>query len=202
MKLCYSATSPFVRKVVVSAKEAGLYEKIETFGGDTSNIFKGINPQNPLGKVPSLTLESGDVLFDSVVICEYLNGLSESVDLFPGAGADRARVMTLHALADGMTDAAYQRRMDSAAMPEGEGSPSWNARLHVAMEKGLDELEKQAPDFKDDVNIGTIAVGCALGYFDFRFSAENWREGRPQLAAWYETFSARPSMQETVPPQA
>lgn len=202
MKLCYSPTSPFVRKVVVTAMEAGLFDTIETYRGDVSDIFKGINPANPLGKVPSLTLDSGDTLFDSVVICEYLNELSDKVDLFPAKGVDRARVMTLHALADGMTDAAYQRRMDSAAMPEGEGSPTWNARLRVAMENGLDHLEKTVGSFKDDLNIGTIAVACVLGYFDFRFSHENWREGRPQLAAWYESFSSRPSLQETVPPEA
>ncbi len=182
--------------------EAGLFDQIETYGGDTSDIFKGINPENPLGKVPSLKLDSGDLIYDSVVICEYLDSLSSSVTLFPGSGAERARVMTLHALADGMTDAAYQRRMDSAAMPEGEGSPSWNARLRVAMESGLDQLEGQAADFGDDLNIGTIAVACALGYFDFRFAAENWRGGRPNLTAWYERFSARPSFQETVPPEA
>jgi len=202
MKLCYSPTSPFVRKVVVSAMEADLFGGIETYKGDTSDIFKGINPANPLGKVPSLTLDSGETFFDSLVICEYLDGLSDKISLFPASGVERAKVMTLHALADGMTDAAYQRRMDSAAMPDGEGSPSWNARLRIAMEGGLDQLDKQVSEFENDLNIATIAVACALGYFDFRFSHENWREGRPALAAWYEAFSARPSMQETVPPEA
>ncbi len=202
MKLCYSATSPFVRKVVVTAKELGLYDQIETHGGDMSDIFKGINPSNPLGKVPSLEIEGGDVLFDSTVICVYLDGLSKKANLFPESNLDRARVMTLHAMANGMTDASYQRRMDSAAMPEGEGSPSWNARLRVAVENTLDELEKRVDEFKSDLNIATIAIGCALGYHDFRFSAENWREGRPNLTAWYEEFSSRPSMQETVPPEA
>ncbi len=201
MKLCDSATSPFVRKVVICAKELGLFDQIETYGGDMSDIFVGINPANPLGKVPSLQTDSGEVFFDSVVICEYLDGLSDNVRLFPVSGLERAKMMTLHAVANGMTDAAYQRRMDSAAMPEGEGSPTWNARLRVAMENSLDELENRVDEFKGDLNIATIAIGCALGYHDFRFSPENWRQGRPNLTAWYDEFSQRPSMVDTIPPE-
>lgn len=201
MKLCYSATSPFVRKVVICAKELGLFDQIETFGGDMNDIFVGINPANPLGKVPSLQIDNGEVLFDSTVICEYLDGLTDNARLFPVSGLGRAKLMTLHAVANGMTDAAYQRRMDSAAMPEGEGSPTWNARLKVAMESSLDELEKRSAEFKGELNIATIAIGCALGYCDFRFSAENWRQGRPSLTAWYDEFSKRPSMVDTIPPE-
>jgi len=202
MKLCHSPTSPFVRKVMVLAMEKGLQDKIELVSPDTSDIFQGINRANPLGKIPSLELDSGDAIYDSIVICEYLDDISEGPSLFPKDGLERAKVMTLHATANGLTDCAYQRRMDSAAMPEGEGSPTWNARLRVAMEQSLDLLEIQAAEFSGKLDIATIAIGCALGYHDFRFSHENWREGRPNLTAWFDEFAKRPSMQETIPPAA
>jgi len=202
MKLCYSPTSPYVRKVLVTAKELGLFDQMEMHGGDTTNIFVGINPANPLGKLPSLEIEDGVLLFDSIVICEYLDSLSDSADLFPGTGLEHAKLMTLHALANGMTEAAFQRRFDSSAMPEGEGSPSWCARLKVSMENSLNELEARVSQFDGKLDIATIAIGCALGYHDLRFSFENWREGRPQLTAWYDDFSSRPSMTDTVPPEA
>lgn len=198
MKLCYSALSPFVRKVRVTAIEHNLLDKIEIVDSDHSDIFKGINPANPLGKVPSLTLENGEVLFDSYVICDYLDSIGSGPSLFPAPGPERWKVLRLHAMANGMTDAAYQRRMDSI-MPDGEGSPSWSARLKVSMENCLDEMERQADSYGDSVNIGTIAVGCALGYHDFRFSNEQWRNDRPKLTEWYKQFSARPSMAETAP---
>lgn len=198
MKLCYSALSPFVRKVRVAAIEHNLMDKIEIVDSDHSDMFKGINPANPLGKVPSLTLENGDVLFDSFVICEYLDSIGSGPSLFPAAGPERWQVLTLHEMANGMTDAAYQRRVDSI-LPEGEGSPSWSARLNLSMESCLNEMEKQAESYGDKVNIGTIAVGCALGYHDFRFGDEKWRNGRPKLTKWYEGFAARPSMAQTAP---
>ncbi|WP_288904834.1 glutathione S-transferase N-terminal domain-containing protein [uncultured Sneathiella sp.] len=198
MKLCYSALSPFVRKVRVAAIEHNLMDKIEIVDSDHSDMFKGINPANPLGKVPSLTLENGDVLFDSFVICEYLDSIGSGPSLFPAAGPERWQVLTLHEMANGMTDAAYQRRVDSI-LPEGEGSPSWSARLKLSMESCLNEMEKQAESYGDKVNIGTIAVGCALGYHDFRFGDEQWRNGRPKLTKWYEGFAARPSMAQTAP---
>tara|TARA_R110002074_G_scaffold2516_18_gene14674 strand:+ start:12277 stop:12939 length:663 start_codon:yes stop_codon:yes gene_type:complete len=198
MKLCYSALSPFVRKVRITAIEKHLMDEIEIVDSDHSDMFKGINPANPLGKVPSLTLDTGDVLFDSLVICEYLDSVGSGPSLFPGSGLERARVLTLHAMANGMTEAAYQRRVDSI-MPEGEGSPSWNGRLKISMENCLDEMERQAESYGDTLNIGTIAVGCALGYHDFRFGPEQWRNNRPALAAWYEKFSARPSLAQTAP---
>lgn len=202
MKLCYSATSPFARKAVVVAIEKGLRDQIETTQPDLSNVFVGINPGNPLGKIPSLELDSGDVLFDSIVIAEYLDGKDGKPTLFPSDALARAKVMTLHALANGMTDAAFSRRWDASMLPEGERSPTWSERLRVAVENSLNALEAEADTLADQVNIGTIAVGCGLGYLDFRFSHENWRNGRPKLAAWYDVFSKRPSMTETAPPEA
>lgn len=201
MKLCSSATSPFGRKASVVAIEKGLQDQIQMIAPDTSNVFKGINPGNPLGKIPSLELDTGEVLFDSIVIAEYFDGKDGNSTLFPTDVLERAKVMTLHALANGMTDAAFSRRWGASMIPEGERSPSWDARLAIAVENSLNVLEKQADDFKDQINIGTIAIGCGLGYLDFRFSHDNWRQDRPKLTAWFEAFSKRPSMAETAPPK-
>ena len=199
MKYCSSPTSPFGRKVMVTALEKGLADRLEMISPDTSDVFKGINPNNPLGKIPSLELDNGDLLFDSIVIAEYLDGISDSPSLFPTDVIERAKVMTLHALANGMTDAAFSRRWGATMLPENERSPSWDARLKIAVDKSLDQLEAQIDAFKDSVNIGSISAAVALGYLDFRFDHENWREGRPNLTAWYKEFSARPSMQATIP---
>jgi len=199
MKYCSSPTSPFGRKVMVTALEKGVADKLEMVSPDTSDVFKGINPSNPLGKIPSLELDNGQLLFDSIVIAEYLDGISDNPSLFPSEVSERAKVMTLHALANGMTDAAFSRRWGASMLPEGERSPTWDARLKIAVDKSLDQLEAQVGDFKNDVNIDSIAAAIGLGYLDFRFDHENWREGRPNLSAWYAEFSARPSMQATIP---
>jgi glutathione S-transferase len=200
MKLCFSPTSPFARKVVVVAHEKGMMDKIEMTAPDLSDLLNGLNPANPLGKIPSLELDNGDVLFDSIVISEYLDGISDGPALFPADPTERARVMTLHAIGNGMTDAAFSRRWSASVLPENEQSPTWDARLAMAMAKSVDVLEARVAELSE-VNIGSIAVACGIGYMDFRFADENWREGRPNLAKWYEEFSARPSMQATTPPE-
>ncbi|WP_169566192.1 glutathione S-transferase N-terminal domain-containing protein [Sneathiella limimaris] len=200
MKLCYSATSPFARKVLAVAIEKGLRDQIEFTQPDTSDVFKGINPKNPLGKIPSLELDTGELLFDSIVIAEYLDAKDGNPTLFPTEPLERAKVMTLHAMANGMTDAAFSRRWDATALPEGERSPTWSERLRLAVENCLNVLEKEVSDFGGKTNIGTIAVACGLGYLDLRFSHEDWRKGRPNLTAWFEEFSKKPSIAETAPP--
>lgn len=202
MKLCYSATSPFARKSVIVALEKGLKDQIEFTQPDMSDVFKGINPSNPLGKIPSLELDTGEVIFDSIIIAEYLDAKDGNPTLIPSDALERAKVMTLHTIANGMTDAAFSRRWDNTMLPEGERSPTWCDRLKVAMDNSVDELERRVDEFAGEVNIGTIAVACGLGYFDFRFSHEDWREGHPKLAAWYDEFSKRPSIAETAPPEA
>ncbi|MBE7636332.1 glutathione S-transferase [Sneathiella sp. P13V-1] len=201
MKFCSSPTSPFARKAMVTALEKGVDNQLEMVSPDLTDVFKGINPSNPLGKIPSLELDDGTVIFDSIVIAEYLDSISDSPSLFPSEPAARAKTMTLHALANGMTDAAFTRRWGSTMLPEDERSPSWNARLKLAIDKSLDQLEAQIDDFAGKVDIAAIAIGCALGYLDFRFAEENWRDGHSKLAAWYEEFAARPSMKATVPPE-
>lgn len=198
MKLCYSALSPFARKVRVTAIEHGLMDQLEKVDPDTSDMFKGFNRANPLGKIPSLELDNGDLIYDSIVICEYLDSIGKGPKLFPPAGPERWRVLTLHTMANGMMDNTLQRRVNSL-LPEGEGSPSWMERLRFGIENCLDEMERHADGYGEALNIGTITVACALGYHDFRLGHEQWRNGRPALTRWYEKMLKRPSISETLP---
>ena len=202
MKLRYSPTSPYVRKVVVTAIEAGLDDRIERIETDVWNPETDIAADNPLGKVPALVADDGRVLCDSPTICDYLDSLHGGQRLIPAEGPARWQVLNLHALASGVMDAAVARVVEHRARPEHLRFDGWLERQKLKISRALDSLDKQAAEGALDgpVNLGTITVGCALGYLDLRFSEDAWREGRPALEAWYEAFSQRPSMQATVPP--
>ncbi len=196
MKLRYAPTSPFVRKVLVVAYETGLEARIERLPTNVWAADTDIAKDNPIGKVPALITDNGDTLFDSPVICEYLDNLGGG-KLFPAAGAARWQALKLQALADGILDAAILRRLEGNR-PAGERSASWSARQAAAVRRGLDALEAQAPLWDEVVTIGQIAAGCACGYLDFRFGQEDWRPSRQRLAAWWRRFAERPSMLATI----
>jgi len=196
MKLCYSGTSPFVRKVVVSAIELGLDNRIERQPTSAWDPATKLVEINPLSKVPALITDSGEALYDSPVICEYLDSLGGN-RLFP-SGAARWTALRLQALADGIMDAGVSARME-AQRPAEKQSADWAARQKAAIRRALDALEAEAASLDGQLTIGQVAVGCALGYLDFRYAADEWRKGRPKLAAWYEGFAKRPSMSTTVP---
>jgi len=150
--------------------------------------------------VPCLLTSDGVALFDSPVICEYLDSLDDgTVPLFPKAAAARWKALKYQAMADGILDAAVGRRMESAK-PQEAARDTWMARQKAAIDRTLAELEKEPPH--KIVDIGSISVGCALGYLDFRFAHEPWRPAHPQLAAWFDTFSQNPGMARTVPRDA
>jgi glutathione S-transferase len=196
MKLRFSAASPYVRKVVVSAIETGLDGRIEQLPTDTSD--PALSGENPLGKVPSLTLDDGTALYDSPVICEYLDSLHTGAKLFPAAGPARWTALRRQALGDGIADAALSRRME-VLRPPTEQSPAWIEKQKQKMTTGFTALEAEADKLGEGVDIGLIAIACALGYADLRFAADDWRQGRPKLARWYERFAERPSMRSTKP---
>ena len=198
MKLRYSPASPYVRKVTVVAHETGLIDRIEIVPTNVWASDTDIGRDNPLGKVPALTTDGGEVLFDSPVICEYLDSIHDGAKLYPPSGGARWTALRRMALADGILDAGVLRRLESLRK-EPERSPAWIERQRTAVERGLDALEEEASALGAGVTIGHVAIGCALGWFDFRFPADNWRHRRPALAAWYATFAARPSMIRTVP---
>jgi glutathione S-transferase len=198
MKLRYSPTSPYVRKVTVTALETGLDDRIERI---PTNVFlptTDIAKDNPLGKVPALITEGGETLYDSPVICEYLDSLHDGRKLFPPPGGARWTALRLQALGDGILDAGVLRLLEGRR-PETEQSPAWIARQAAAVERGLDALEDETETLAGPITIGHIAVGCALGWLEFRCPDDHWRSKRPSLARWYETFARRPSMEATVP---
>ena len=198
MKLRYSPTSPFVRKVTVALDETGQKNKVELITTDVWDPTTDIAKDNPLGLVPALIADDGTLYTESSLICEYLDSLHGGAKLYPASGPQRWRVLRLQALADGIIRAAVDRVIENRR-PEDKQWSGWLERRGRAIARTLDLIESEADALRDEVNAGTIALGCALGYLDFRFDAENWRDGRPKLAAWYEKFSARPSMQATTP---
>jgi glutathione S-transferase len=198
MKMRYSPTSPYVRKVTITAIETGLDGRIERITTDIREPGENFLADSPLGKVPALTTDDGLVLFDSAVICEYLDSLHEGHRLFPVEVPQRWRTLRLMALGDGILDAAVLRRMETLR-PDREQSPPWIERQKGKVGRGLDMLEREVPRFAPDITIGQITIGSCLGWMDFRFPDEDWRIGRPMLADWYSMFMSRPSMQATAP---
>ncbi len=198
MKLYFSHASPYARKVRMTAIEVGLLDQTTLEVTDAWSATEGLPDDNPLCKVPTLVLDDGTALFDSPVICEYLDHLGGG-SLFPPAGPARWRALRLQALADGLCDAAVARRLETMR-PETLRSEAWIARQTTAMVRACDALESWAGDFSGSVTIGGLAVATALGYLDLRFAGDNWRAGRPGLAAWFDEAAKRPSFQTTKPP--
>lgn len=203
MKIFYSPASPFVRKVLVAAHELGLHERIERLPANAHpiNRDRGIVVKNPLGKVPTLITDEGAALFDSRVICEYLDTLGDG-EIVPREGPERWRALVDQSLADGICDAAVLARYETALRP---AELQWGDWLEGQLDKvacALVEVEARVVDFGDRVDIGTIAYGCALGYLDYRFASLNWRDRHPNTAAWFEWFGGRDSMVATRPPPA
>ncbi|MDJ0386688.1 glutathione S-transferase N-terminal domain-containing protein [Roseomonas sp. E05] len=198
MKLFHSPSSPFVRKVMACALLRGLENRIELIPTNPHTSPEGLLAMNPLSKVPCLVTDEGQAIFDSPVICEYLDGLGDSASLYP-QGAARIAAKTMEALADGIMDAAVARRM-SMGLAQDEGRTAFQSRQQDIVARSLDALEKAPP--KGLADIGAVAVACAIGYLDFRFGHEPWREAHPKLAAWYEEVSAHPALSRTAPPPA
>ena len=198
MKLWYSTTSPFVRKVRMAAIELDLLDKIELVAAGPMGPDGAIAAHNPIGKIPALITDDDQVIYDSSVICAYLDGIAGGGKLLPMPPAERARVMTIEATADGVMDAGVLRVMESRR-PEDERSPGWVEKQTKVCRNGLDALESRADQWGDVCSIGQIAVCCLLAFIEFRPIEPDWRNGRPALADWYAGFSARASAQETEP---
>ena len=195
MKLYFSATSPYVRKCLVVAHELGVAERITLLPSNAHPVQRDATlvVQNPLGKVPTLVSDDGQVLYDSRVICEYLD-THFGGQLFPRDGAARWQALTLQSLADGMLDAALLARYEEAARPEALRWAEWSAGQLDKLHTSLASLEAAPTQLADRVDIGTLALGCALGYIDLRFDRLGWRGRYPQVATWAAGFMLRPSM--------
>lgn len=203
MKLYMSLASPFVRKVRLVVRETGLADRVE----EVPTVVSPVEPNaalgrdNPLAKLPTLVTDEGLALFDSPVICEYLDSLNSGRRLFPSSGTARWRALRLQAAADGILDAAILVRYQQMLCPPELRWRAWIDGQSVKWHQGLDflECEAAAGALDDEPTIGTLAVGATLGWLDFRYADQDWRGPRPRLAQWYAPFSQRPSMLDTAP---
>ena len=196
MKLWYSPASPFVRKVLVFAHEAGLADSITLVPGEVWAPETAITQDNPLGKVPALVTPDG-VFAGSYLCCEYLDSLHAGPRLIPSDPRERWLALQLHAFADGIIEAAVATVIEQLRRPKELVYQAMVDRQSAKINRTLDKIVSmsltQAP------GIATITLGCALGYLDFRLPQLVWRDGRDALSQWYALFSARKSMQATVP---
>ena len=196
MKLFFSPNSPYVRKCLVVGHEVGLNDRIQLLPSSAHPVKRDaqIIASNPLGKVPTLVTDDGVALYDSRVICEYLDQLGAG-SLFPRSGAARWSALTLQALADGMLDAALLARYETAVRPD---ALRWNDWLEGQLDKlhtSLAALDAAPDALGERVDIGSLSIGCALWYIDLRFAELNWRSRYPRLAQSAARIAQRPSMQ-------
>lgn len=201
MQLITADASPFVRKVRVLILELGLQDSVTLIDPGLVNPVANndnVNALNPLGMIPALELDDGDSLYDSVVICEYLNQLADG-PFFPSDSSRRFRTLRLQALGDGILDISVALRYQTALRPPELQWQEWIDNQNAKVERGLDALEAGCNQFEASPLIGEITVACALGYRDFRFTHNDWRAGRPELTRWFEQMMRRDSLASTVP---
>jgi glutathione S-transferase len=201
MKLIGSLGSPYVRKVRVAMAEKRL--EYELVLEDVWSAATGIQQSNPLGKVPCLVMEDGGAMFDSRVIVEYLDTLSPVGKLIPPNGRERAEVKCWEALADGVLDAAVLVRLERNQRAPEQQSAAWIARQLGKVNAGLAAMStglKDKPFCSGNYyTLADVAVGCALGWLDFRFPEIDWREPYPNLAKLFDKLAERQSFKDTVP---
>jgi len=198
MILRSAPASPFGRKCKISAHILGLMDKIEITRANSADPEDSLRRENPLGKIPVLMLDDGTALYDSRVICEYLDRLAGGGKLFP-AGDARWPALTLQALGDGMTDASILQVYEKRFRPEEKYHQDWVGHQQEKVQRALRWLEANAPAKRAQPHIGDIALACALGYLDFRFEGA-WRSGHPGLVSWLESFAGtNPAFGETIP---
>ncbi|MGA2894891.1 MAG: glutathione S-transferase N-terminal domain-containing protein [Xanthobacteraceae bacterium] len=199
MKLHWSPRSPFVRKVMVVAHECGVVDRLTCVRTvvETAVPHAELMRENPLSKIPTLVLDDGNVLYDSPVICEYLDALDGAPKLFPRQPKARIVALCRQALGDGFLDLLVLNRNERARPQPSDVHLASAAARKVAV---LEHLEREAEALTiTPFGIGHIAIGCALSYLDFRYADENWRKNHLHLANWHAGFAARPSVRATEP---
>ncbi len=198
MQLFFSPTSPYVRKVRVTAIEKGLGGRVTLVPCDAQDPGADFLVANPLGRIPTLVPDGGEPLFDSPVICEWLDTAGEGPPLVPPAGEGRWAVLRGQALADGVLDDAVALVLERRR-PANERNPAAEAARLTAIRRALGWLEGHPALVTGPLTLAQIAIGCSLGYLDFRLPALGWGAGHAGLAAWYQRFAQRPAMQATAP---
>jgi glutathione S-transferase len=201
MKLYYTTTSAFVRKVMLVAHETHLADRIETITLRPSPTASDatLSRANPLSKIPALLLDDGTALYDSPVICEYLDTLHGGRRLLPPAEAPRWANLKRQALCDGIIEAGILVYYERTQRPKELHWEAWIRGQTQKAQQGLDELERDVAHFEPEVDLGQICAAATLGWLEFRAPIGDIRAGRPQLFRWYDRFRERPSMKATEP---
>ena len=200
MNLYHSPTSPYVRKCMILLMETGQLPDVTLIAATGTPLDASQMPvaQNPLGKIPAMERDDGPALYDSRVICRYLDNRAGG-RLYP-AGPRLWDTLTLEATGDGMVDAAILMVYEWRIRPEDRRMPEWVEGQWAKVARALDALESRwISHLNGPLDMGQVSVGCALGYLDFRHGPRNWRETRPALAAWETRFASRDSAKATVP---
>jgi glutathione S-transferase len=199
MKLHWSPRSPFVRKVMIVVHELGLVDRITSVRTvvATTRPHLPLMQENPLSKIPTLVLDDGTVLYDSPVVCEYLDTLHTGPKLIPAELGPRMTALRRQALGDGFLDFLLLLRNEGErAHPSEVHLSTFNTKRQAV----LAALDKEADDLaRSPFSVGHIAIGCALSYLDFRFGHEDWRADHPRIAGWHREFAARASVRATEP---
>lgn len=198
MKLLSSPTSPFVRKVRILIREKSATNRVKEIIVSALSDPAELHEANPLGKVPALVLDDGTTLFNSPLICQYLDEELGDPKLLPPIGKSYWLDMRLQTIGDGISEAAVSLTFEKARA-DGERSPMWMGRWRRAIARSLDIVEAEASAFDAPLSLGHIAVVCALDYLDFRHADMDWRKGRTKLASFYDKNSGRPAFKETAP---
>jgi glutathione S-transferase len=200
MKLYWSSRSPFVRKVMAFAHECGVAARIEC----VPTLVAMTQPNadllkiNPTGKIPTLLLDDGSALYDSTVICEYLDSLHVGAKLFPASGDARWTALRRHALGNNLLDNLMLWRNEQLR-PQTQQSPETVAAFETKVRNAVAALDREADDISSTaVGIGHVAIACALSYADFRFSHLGWRTSNERVTRWFDSFAQRPSMVNTA----
>ena len=199
MKLYFANTSPYARKARIAIHELGLQDEVEQVFQNPFEESPDLLAANPLKRVPCLITDDEQAIYDSPVICAYLDSFKDAPRLIPSK-SERWSILTGEALADGILDAAYAIVMERRR-PEIEQSSSWLERWEAGVRRGVGAVNSDIANFEGEISMAQIGLGAALGYLDFRLPDLDWRGDNPVIAQWYAEFSARPSMIETEPPQ-
>jgi glutathione S-transferase len=200
MTLLSHPFSPYGRKVKIAIALKGLEDRIDVVQVDTNPLDNpDITRANPLGKIPALVIDGDTAIYDSHVICEYLDSLAPPPVLFPKGGVERMRTLTLGALADGILDAALLLVYEKRFRPEDKRHLPWQTRQQGKIDRAIDLLERSPPAWSASPDYGHLTLACALGYLDFRHEGK-WRAGHPGLVAWLDAFArAVPAFEATTP---
>ena len=198
MKCYVTANSPYARKVRVATMETGLYFEVEWLMITREERAEIIPDINPLGKVPVAVLDSGDVLYDSPVICAYVDSLNQGEKLIPEEGPDRWQVLRLEALGDALGEAVIATWQEDQRPGEKRSQGVIDRQLGKA-KAALADLDRQAGDFNDPPLMGEIAVACALDYMELRDVVPGWRDTYAKLSSWFTEILKRRSFVESAP---